>query len=592
VSRLVFFCTPERAPGAGPRRARVQSLFGNGATASLAACSQRQTSFSSRAALPSLPQLSLSLPHLFPPSPSFFPLPPAPRLQNPPQNPLRRWYNSLDPALNREPFSALEERTILEQHARFGNAWSAIARALPGRTDNAVKNCFNGRLRARAAAAARHARLEGRPYGREVPERKGAAPAGGKRPRSENSEGPSAAADAYPCAAAADAAAAGAVSPPALLERCPERLSPSEDGDGDCCRGSLEESRDEGSLSDSEASAASALESLSRGGSFLFLSGGGDGGGGSGTSSPSSSIGGGAAFAPTPPRRRAISQAAARRRLLQQRQQQQPAGGVPSVAAPSSPTSAPRASQMRVQVQQQQTQRLFAAAAGPPPAAWASEASLRAAWEAAMRTAAAAVAAASAAGAGAGGSGSSPGSPLAASASAAASASSSHLEPGSSSSPSSPSAAANAAAFAPEAAALAPAGPSRFAPPARLRQQQLRQQQQQLRQQQQQLRQQQQQQHPRAAAPGGPSEALGSLLASLRCGGGAGGESGSSGSGAASPAAPPLFSSPLRGAAGPTAAAATTGDGGKAETVDAAAARLAPYLAAALAAAGCWPSAA
>ena len=80
VSRLVFFCTPERAPGAGPERARVQSLFGNGATASLAACSQRQTSFSSRAALPSLPpRLSLSLPHLFPPSPSFFPSPPAPR---------------------------------------------------------------------------------------------------------------------------------------------------------------------------------------------------------------------------------------------------------------------------------------------------------------------------------------------------------------------------------------------------------------------------------------------------------------------------------------------------------------------------------
>ena len=60
----------------------------------------------------------------------------------------------------------------------------------------------------------------------------------------------------------------------------------------------------------------------------------------------------------------------------------------------------------------------------------------------------------------------------------------------------------------------------------------------------------------------------------------------------ASPAAPPLFSSPQRGAPGTTAAAATTGDGGKAETVDAAAARLAPYLAAALAAAGCWPSAA
>ena len=324
-----------------------------------------------------------------------------------------------------------------------------------------MKNCFNGRLRARAAAAARQARLEGRPYGREAPERKCAAAAGAAREGGGGGGKRQRAGSPY----------AAAVSPSALLERCPERLSPFDDGE------EAHFEHDSDGFSDSEASAASALESLSRGGSFLFS--------GSGTSSPSSSVGGGgaSAFAPTPRRRYALSQQAVRRRLLLQ--QQQVAGGAPSSATasasaaasppPGSPAHLP-ATQM--QQQMQHTQRLFAAAAGPPPASWSSEASLRDAWEAAMSTAAAAVAAV-AAGAG-GGSGSSPGSPLAASASASAasaSASASHLlDPGSSSSPSSPSAAFAAAAAAPAfalpEAAAGPAGPSRFAPASQLKQQQ------------------------------------------------------------------------------------------------------------------------
>jgi myb proto-oncogene protein len=60
-----------------------------------------------------------------------------------------RYHNHLNPSLKREPFSQEEEETILSLYAQMGPKWANIAKHLPGRSDNAIKNYYNTSLQRR-----------------------------------------------------------------------------------------------------------------------------------------------------------------------------------------------------------------------------------------------------------------------------------------------------------------------------------------------------------------------------------------------------------------------------------------------------------
>merc|ERR1712176_657198 len=58
-----------------------------------------------------------------------------------------RWWNQLNPNVKKDPFTQEEDLTILAARANPENSWVDIARALPGRTDNQIKNRYNSALK-------------------------------------------------------------------------------------------------------------------------------------------------------------------------------------------------------------------------------------------------------------------------------------------------------------------------------------------------------------------------------------------------------------------------------------------------------------
>jgi len=64
-----------------------------------------------------------------------------------------RWVHHLDPDVRKKGWTREEDRVILQKRAELGNRWSEIARSLPGRTENGVKNRFNSTLKRQLRAA-------------------------------------------------------------------------------------------------------------------------------------------------------------------------------------------------------------------------------------------------------------------------------------------------------------------------------------------------------------------------------------------------------------------------------------------------------